>query len=180
MTEGGDPEMGEAATGTSQQANPEQQTELATSTEKLDLLFKIRQAHHNAIWEEQKHFTWLISIILSGQLVILADVKIASTQKITLVIVSSIMGILFAVIGFRTQRIEGVCYTDASVAFNEVYRALFHAESPWQRSNPNKTIRDLIPAIFTSSSDVRDHFQFLFLFLIIVFTATAVYACVAL
>jgi hypothetical protein len=52
-------------------------------------------------------------------LVILAAAEIASTQKIALVVVSSIMGILFAVIGFRTQRIEGVCYTDTGVAFNE-------------------------------------------------------------
>jgi len=174
-------EMDGAATGTSQQANPEQQSELAPSTEKLDLLYKIRQGHHNAIWEEQKHFTWLISIILSGQLVIFAGVKVASTQKITLVVISSLVGILFAVIGFRTQRIEGIYYSNVNVAYNEAYKALFPATAPsWHRGEPNKKIKKLISTIFTKSSGVRDYFQFLFLSFIVVFAATAVYACVAL
>ena len=176
--------MSKAATGTDgtgQQANPEEQSESATSMEKLDLLLKIRQGHHDAIWEEQKHFTWLISIILSGQFVIFAGVQIASTQKIALVVVSSLVGILFAVVGFRTQRIEGVYFTNANAAFNEASRAAFRtAESPWKRSNPNRTIRDLILAIFTNKSGVRDYFQFLFLSFIAIFAATAIYACVVL
>jgi hypothetical protein len=174
-------EMGEVTTGTSQQANPEQQSELAPSTEKLDLLFRIRQGHHNAIWEEQKHFTWLISIILSGQLVIFAGVKTASTQKITLIVISSLVGILFAAIGFQTQRIEGIYYTNANAAYNEAYKVLFRTAAPsLHRRNPNKKIKELISTIFTNSSGVRDYFQFLFLSFIVVFAATAVYACIAL
>lgn len=181
MAECGGTEMDEAAIGASQQANQEQQSESTISMEELDLLFQLRQAHHNAIWEEQKHFTWLISIILSGQLVIFAGVSIASTQKIALVVVSSLVGILFAVIGFRTQRIEGIYFSRANVAFNEAYRKVFHAAgSPWQRSGPNKRIRDLVSEIFTAKSGVRDYFQFLFPSFIIVFAATAVYACVVL
>lgn len=174
-------ETSEAATGTSQQANPEHQSKSAPSTEELDLLYQIRQGHHNALWEEQKHFTWLISIILSGQLVIFAGVKVAATQKITLIVISSLVGILFAIIGFRTQRIEGVYFTNANVAYNEAYKALFRTGAPsWHRGSPNKPIKELISTIFTSSSGVRDYFQFLFLSFIVVFAATAVYACVAL
>lgn len=172
--------MDEVAIGANQQANKEQ-PEPTTSMEKLDLLFQLRQAHHNAIWEEQKHFTWLISIVLSGQFVIFAAVNTASTQKIALVVVSSLVGILFAVIGFRTQRIEGVYFSNANTAFNETYRKLFNAaEPPSQGTRPNKAIRDLISGVFTNSSGVRDYFQFLFLSFIIIFAATAVYACIAL
>jgi hypothetical protein len=173
--------MDEVATGASQQANKEQQSEPIPSMEKLNMLLQLRQAHHNAIWEEQKHFTWLISIVLSGQLVIFAGVNIASTQKIALVVVSSLVGVLFAAIGFRTQRIEGIYFSNANVAFDETYRKLFYvAEPPRRRSDPNKTIRDLISGVFTNNSGVRDYFQFLFLSFIIIFVATAVYACVAL
>lgn len=38
--------------------------------EKLKMAFTIRDSHHKSLWEEEKHFTWWLSILLSAQIVI--------------------------------------------------------------------------------------------------------------
>jgi uncharacterized membrane protein (DUF485 family) len=173
--------MGQSAIGTNQSTGQDRDPELTASLTKLDLAHQIRQSHHDAIWEEQKHFTWLISIILSAQLIVFVGAKLGSSQKIALIIISSVVGVLFAITGFRVQRIEGVYFYNANITYNKAYSAVFNTTEPaFRRGSANKTLRGLISSIFTNSSGVRDHFQFLFLAFVAVFVATAIYSCIAL
>jgi hypothetical protein len=171
----------ETGIGQGQPVSHDQVPEPTASLTKLDLAHKIRQSHHDAIWEEQKHFTWLISIILSAQLIVFVGGKLDSAGKIALIVISSLVGILFAITGFRVQRIEGVYFYNANIKYNEIYSSVFQTTAPSRRrGTANKTLRDLVTSIFTNSSGVRDNFQFLFLAFIAIFVATAVYASVAL
>jgi uncharacterized membrane protein (DUF485 family) len=173
--------MGQSAIGTNRSIGQDRVPEPTASLTRLDLAHQIRQSHHNAIWEEQKHFTWLISIILSAQLIVFVGANLGSSQKIALIIISSVVGVLFAITGFRVQRIEGVYFYNANVTYNEAYSAVFQTTEPsYRRGSANKTLWGLIASIFTNSSGVRDHFQFLFLTFIAVFVATAIYSCIAL
>ena len=140
---------------------------------KLDLATKIRHYHHNAIWEEQKHFTWLISIILSGQLVVFTS---DTSGKVVLVFVGSVVGILLAITAFRVQRREGVYFRNANAIFVEEYNALYPKMSlPLPSQKANKGILDLVLSFFIGKLGVRDYFQFLFLTFIVIFAGLAVY-----
>jgi len=173
--------MGQPAIGPNRSIDQDRVPEPTTSLTRLDLAHQIRQSHHNAIWEEQKHFTWLISIILSAQLIVFVGAKLSPSQRIALIIVSSVVGVLFAITGFRVQRIEGIYFYNANIIYDEAHRAVFQTtEPPYRRASANKTLPGLIASIFTNRSGVRDHFQFLFLTFIAVFVATAIYSCIAL
>jgi hypothetical protein len=142
---------------------------------KLDLAIKIREYHHNAIWEEQKHFTWLISIILSAQLLVLTSDKFRASGKV-LVVVGSVVGILLAMTGFRVQRREGSYFRNANANFVEEHNALYpHMQLPLPSQKANKNIFVLVLSFFTGKSGIRDYFQFLFLCFIVIFTGLAVY-----
>jgi hypothetical protein len=156
-------------------------SEFASRVAKLDLAIKIRQSHHYSIWEEQKHFTWLISIILSAQAVVLAGVKLGSPQKAILISVASAVGILIALTAYRVQRVEGVYYCQSHTHFVNQYRAVYpSAEVPHYNPKPNKNIPELVHSILTAKSGVRDHFQFLFLSFMVVFMAIAIYSFIVL
>lgn len=181
MSQNDDGEMIEAVTGTNRSISQNQALEPTASLAKLDMALKIRKSHHDAIWEEQKHFTWLISIILSAQLIVFVGARLNASQKTALIIITSLVGVLFAVTGFRVQRIEGVYFYNANVSYNKAYSSVFETtELSYRRGGANKTIWGLVSSIFTNSSGVRDYFQFLFLSFIVIFIATGIYACIAL
>ena len=77
---------------------------------RLDMANKIRHSNYNSIWEQQKHFTWLISIMLSAQALVAAAVKLDSFQKSAVLFVASTVGIITSIVGFRVQRIEGIYF----------------------------------------------------------------------
>ncbi len=144
---------------------------------RLDLATKIRQYHHNAIWEEEKHFTWLISIVLSAQLLVLTSKEVSAAGKFVLVFVGSLVGVLLAITGFRVQRREAIYFRDANVRFVEEHNALYpNMQLPRPSQKANRDILDLFLSFFTGKLGVRDSFQFLFLSFIIIFAALAAYA----
>jgi hypothetical protein len=42
-----------------------------SAVEALKFAQQLREYHHKALWEEEKHFTWLLSIILAAQAAVL-------------------------------------------------------------------------------------------------------------
>lgn len=155
--------------------------DLKPDVAKLDMAHKIRHSNYNSIWEQQKHFTWLISIILSAQAIVLTGTKLASSDKVAIILIASVMGIVISIIGFRVQRIEGIYFCQANVLFVKEHQAVYpEAETPHSAKEPNKSIPRLIVAVFSGKAGVRDHFQILFLAFIIAFAAIAIYASISL
>jgi len=147
----------------------------------LLLITRIRQSHHDAIWEEQKHFTWLLSIIFSAQAVVLAGTELSAPDKAIIISIASVVGILIALIGFRAQRIEGVYYHRANTHFAKEFLAVYpDAEEPHHSQAPNKAVLALIKSAITGSAGVRDYFQIIFIAFFAVFTAIAIYAYISL
>jgi hypothetical protein len=153
---------------------------LDTAIARLDMAYKIRHSNYNSIWEQQKHFTWLISIMLSGQAIVVGAVQLRSPEKSAVLFAASIAGIIISIIGFRVQRIEGIYFCDANKVFAEEYRAVYpDAKAPYRSEKPNKSVSGLIAAVCLGRAGVRDHFQILFLAFIAIFVAIAIYACVS-
>jgi hypothetical protein len=149
--------------------------------EKLNLAMKLRDYHHNAIWEEQKHFTWLISIILSGQLIALSGARLDQSAKLALILTASVVGVLLSVTAFRVQRREGEFFRNANARFIAEYNALY-PEAPMAPPGPlaNKSVVHLVTYVFSGRSGVRDYFQFLFLSFAVIFAGIALFACITL
>jgi hypothetical protein len=145
--------------------------------DELNFIFSVRQSHRDSIWEEQKHFTWLMSLILTGQIVLLTASRIAPSAKAGLVLTASVAGILFAITGYRVERIEGHYFSQANHEFLVAYQKRYpEAEIPHRHETVNKTIPILIWSICTGQAGVRDYFQFLMLCFVVIFAAVAVYS----
>src|SRR6185437_12143957 len=135
-----------------------------------DLADKIRHSNYNSIWEQQKHFTWLISITLSAQAIMLAGVHLARADKVAVLCFASLVGIMISLIGFRVQRIEGIYFCQANELYAKEYRAVFpDARPPYHSVQPNKKIVNLLACCLRGKAGVRDHFQILFLAFITIF-----------
>ena len=159
---------------------------------RLQAALDFRRFHHDSIWEEQKHFSWLISIILSGALVAFASDQFSPSAKAVIVLTASALGFLFSLTAFRIQRREGVLFTIAQQAFVREWNAQFPdnellmprgdgnfgKDAPTHDSGKSPANRGPVRLIFlgvTGRAGVRDYFQLLFLFFALAFVALGAY-----
>jgi hypothetical protein len=154
-----------------------QEGDEGTDIQKLSLAFQIRQSHYDGIWEEQKHFTWIISIILSAQAVVLAGTSIRPHDKLTIVLIASAVGVLMALIAFRVQRLEAIYFCQANERFAQAYHDVYpNSPEPFYSRQPNKPIWRLITFALRGKAGVRDNFQFMFVAFAVLFLFVAGYA----
>jgi hypothetical protein len=141
---------------------------------RLEFAFKVRAYHHNAIWEEQKHFTWFMSILLAAQLLALTSDKVDSTTRATVVSIAAFAGIALSLTGFRVQTREGTYFRTANELYIREYNRTFtSAEIPLPPGRANKSVTRLIIDFGRGRAGVRDYFQILFLSFALVFAALA-------
>jgi len=153
-----------------------QETENNDSLKKIDLAHKIRTFHHNSLWEEEKHFTWLISIILSAQIIFYTNNLLVNRDKIFFTLVSSLIGIFLCITAYRVLRREGLYFHTALSRFVKEYNSVNqNSPIPEVSEIANKPILRLIASFFTNKAGVRDGFQLLFLFFILIFIFNSVY-----
>jgi len=172
--------LSEKSANTDQSVAARQDADIEVQTYKLDLTARLRQNHHDAIWEEQRHFTWWISIILSAQLLVLTTTKIARPEKVALISVASLVGILLALTGFLVQRREGVYFHRFNLHFTQQYNSVYPTEQlPIPAPDANKDVPNLVLSAVTGKCGVRDYFQFLLLAFIAIFIGIAIYSYIA-
>jgi hypothetical protein len=165
----------------SQQASVKTESDIMAEIAKLDLARELQHTHYNSLWEEQKHFTWLISIILSAQAIVLAGTSLDSTGKQMIISVASLVGILISITGYRAQRLESIYFRQANQLFVRLYNSVYpDAPTSYNLLNTNKPLPRLIKATLTGRAGIRDQFQFLFLAFTVIFIAIAAYSYVAL
>jgi len=96
----------------------------------LDIANQRLRHHHDTLWKEETHYTWL-SYILAGGLIYLL---VVSTQtKLNLLttigfflaaVTLSIIGIFICIMGFKVIRLEGMYFHTAIEIRNRLHRAL--------------------------------------------------------
>jgi hypothetical protein len=130
----------------------------------LKLAQQLREYHHKSLWEEEKHFTWLHSIILAAQAAIVTRTPAELEARGVLLIVLAIVGLCFVVIALRVVRREGAFFVEAHRLFVERFNALFpnqKLEQPPQ--DPNKSLFALPFIVLGGKPSIRDNFQLVFL-----------------
>ncbi len=143
---------------------------------RLELAHNIREFHHKSLWEEEKHFTWWISIVLSAQIVVYTSSSLCNENKLTFMVIGSVVGFFLCFTALNIMRKEGGYFHIALSIFVSEYNRIYKT-SPLKPvpEKANEDIRDLIKLFFTPwklwKLGVRDSFQCLFLFFMLIFVS---------
>jgi hypothetical protein len=141
----------------------------------LQIAQSIRDYHHKALWEEEKHFSWFLSIIFSLNVILITSEKLTPGSKGRLILFVSVVGVLICLIALRVVRNESANFQHALHRFNSQYNHCFvePKQPEVSAANPNKTYIRLVLAALSGRASIRDAFQLLFLVFFVVFAVIA-------
>jgi hypothetical protein len=155
---------------------------LAGQISKLNIADSRRKYHHNALWEEEKHFTWLVSLILSAELFLFTSDRIVYRTRLTVAIAIALLGTLISAVALIVLRKESSYFHHANKDFVEEFNLLFPQGrlSMTSSRGPNRNPLSLLVHFFRGSLGVRDAFQFIFVIFALTFAAILVVSVVLL
>jgi hypothetical protein len=134
-----------------------------------------REYHHKALWEEEKHFTWLNSLVLSGQLLVFASDKLSVCAQSTLICLLAALGVGLSLLALRVLRSESQNFQEQMIQYVELHNKVFPTQKLSQPSNAaNKRYLNLLWDSLRGRQTIRDAFQGVFLLFIVMFAAMAV------
>lgn len=133
-------------------------------TDALRLAQQLREYHHKALWEEEKHFTWLHSLVLGAQAATVTRKACELEARAALLIVLAAVGLLLAIVALRVVRREGTFFVEAHRLFVKRFNIVFpdgRLDEP--AANPNRNLLTLPFVVLGGRPSIRDNFQFVFL-----------------
>src|SRR3954453_8934240 len=74
---------------------------------RLELAQAIRKYHHDALWEAEKHYSWLVSFILSATFLVLGSGKAAGVRFTAGVMLSGVGAVIFYIAAKVVRRERG-------------------------------------------------------------------------
>jgi hypothetical protein len=77
---------------------------------KLQIVHDIRQMHHTALWEEEKHFTWWVYGIVAGILYVLGNDNFSGLWKGLISLFLSVYGIFISAKGMEVFNREKIWF----------------------------------------------------------------------
>lgn len=105
--------------------NQDPNTGALSAVEGLKLAQQLREYHHKALWEEEKHFTWLLSIILAAQAAIVGAKGSDLPARAPILVALAAIGLVFVVVALRVVRREGAFFVNAHGLFVGFYNRVF-------------------------------------------------------
>ncbi|HHT9107755.1 MAG TPA: hypothetical protein ACFYEF_04845 [Candidatus Wunengus sp. YC63] len=138
---------------------------------KLQIAQSLRDYHHKALWEEEKHFTWLVSIIFSADILLATNDKIGTIEKSLLIFLVSLIGVAVSGLAWRVLRNESNNFQVALSRFIIQHNRCFrHPQLPEVGAySTNKTLFKLLILGLLGRVSTRDSFQLIFVFFILLF-----------
>lgn len=135
-----------------------------------------RDQHHAALWEEEKHFSWLVSLLAPAAAWFALGSSFELPNRLLGVGVVSFLGTVVCLIAIHVIRREGESFVQWQGEFNIAWRDYFGRSVPSDAASQageadpvNKTVRQLLWAPFSGTLGVRDAFQLLFTLLLFFF-----------
>jgi len=135
-----------------------------TDLTRLEFAHTLREFHHTAIWEEEKHFTWLNTLLLSFEGFLLSSEK-PFPGRLALLVIASLLGMLLSVVAIKVIRREGEYFNHNLKHFVAEYNSVF-VERPLKAApeKANKEVLTLVKDfVFAKKLGGRDAFQIIFL-----------------
>lgn len=123
----------------------------------LEISQALRKYYHDALWDEEKHFTWWVSIVFSALVFVYSSSQLCAWQKVAVLTMGSLFGIFLSFIGCFVVRKEGVYFRDAMETFQRTSITLGLHEEP-QNAPDSKKKFALMPEypISKSFEEARD------------------------
>lgn len=87
----------------------------------LELALQRVRNHQDALWEEEKHYTWWIYAILGMIIFIYANQSLCIEQKMISIALLSLFGIFISIMGCFVVRREGEFFHEATQIYNRIY-----------------------------------------------------------
>lgn len=154
--------------------------------------------HHNALWEEEKHYSWWVYIIFAGLILVYTNQHLCWWHQLAIIIGGSLLGLYLSYSGYRIIRREGIffsreleIYKRAQISCNlqrnmpspnEKHPLLPKMEvKDWRavESAANKSWRELVRPPFRNLR-IRDFFQLNFIITGVLFIAMVIFSAVTL
>ena len=157
---------------------------MAEDNETSRLLLRISseriQQHRNALWEEEKHYTWWIYVIFGALIYIYSNQSLAAQDRVVLLIGASGFGFFISLLGYGVVRREGNQFYSARKKYYYVMARL--KEPSQQIEEANKSLCGLTKSVgrtiryWKNDLSIRDCFQLTFIVSAILFVAFAIFA----
>jgi hypothetical protein len=134
------------------------------SLEVLKLAQQLREYHHNSLWEVEKHFTWLFSIILAALATLLAINPSSLPSRSVLLVALSAVGLAITVVAVQVVRREAAFFANAHGVFVSSYNKVF-VDAPLEPPSATSRRLALLPFLIFApwKLSIRDAFQLVFL-----------------
>lgn len=143
-----------------------------SSIERLRVAQELRDYHHKALWEEEKHFTWFLSVILSSIVLITTTDKIEPHPKVVCAGVVSLLGVVIALLALRVVRNESRNFQVALHRFVACYNQVFPdiPLAPVSATEQAKSTPERLRAALRGEVNTREAFQWVFSLFLVVFS----------
>lgn len=133
--------------------------------------------YHESLWEEEKHYTWWISVLFGFLILVMITDVLDWSQKYSLILAISLMGIAMCRIGYVVIRKEGEYFSQERGISDRILKKLGltdeHNILPFKiddiadfdtvKNKSNKSLSVIINGIFSSDPNkhpgIRDFFQ---------------------
>jgi hypothetical protein len=148
--------------------------------------------YHESLWEEEKHYTWWIYIIIGALILLYANHStIQPWWRVTLLTLVGFFGTFMSITGLRVIRKEGEYLCEQQQIFDRVviesgiremrvdgqslaYDDIEVKELKTVRKEANQPYWMLVTGFFTGKLGIRDYFQLTFVVSTAAFIAVAV------
>jgi hypothetical protein len=139
---------------------------------KLQIAQSLRDYHHKALWEEEKHFMWFVSIIMSVDVLLITTDKLDCTLKGFLILLASAIGAIVCLIALRVIRSESCNFQIALYRFIDEHNKCFSKKlGQVDPDKSNKSYAELFKDMIRGRVTIRDSFQLLFCLFFLLFLA---------
>jgi hypothetical protein len=129
----------------------------------------VREYHHKALWEEEKHFTWLNSLVLSGELLVFASDKLSTCSKSTLISILTGFGLLTSLLALKVVRAESRNFQRALRRYVEFDQLVFGSKDPEPPLDANSGYVKLLWQSLLGRQNIRAAFQGVFILFAVAF-----------
>jgi len=128
----------------------------------LELASQRLQHHHDALWEEEKHYSWWVYIIFAGLIYLYFKLPpvtlLVPWQKALIMGLGSLFGCFISLMGYNVVRREGEFFHKAIQIYNDTAKVLkIHERVPKAivtiQPQANKSFCELIRSAFLTARD---------------------------
>lgn len=152
--------------------NTEKTMPLGEPLDRLASAHTFRAYHHHALWEAERHFTWVASVVLSATVIVGTSDKFGVTFRLIGAALLGSVGAVVCLIALTVVKRERAGFALAARVFLIEYNNCFpHDVRIIYPVHPAPSLFAAVRRVISGEMSVREAFQLLFVVLYCLFAA---------